>query len=330
MQRREFITLLGGAVAAWPLAARAQQPVRVRRIGAMILYSEDTPQSRKVIAAFEQGMKKLGWVIGRNLQIDYRFSISEPASAQLAINELLSLAPDLILAHSVSAVRAAQKATRTLPIVFTAVSEPVTLGFVAGLAHPGGNTTGFTNLEPSVGGKWLELLKEIAPKVTRIAFMYNPASSPALPLFYHSVEAAAPRFAVETTMVPVHVSADIQAVVMSLAREPGSGLIIPADTFLSFHLKLVTELMARYRLPAIYPFNIFAVAGGLITYGPDVPDEFLRAASYVDRIFRGEKPGDLPVQQPTKFEMVINLKTAKTLGLTVPQTLLIAADEVIE
>ena len=329
--RRQFISALGGAALTWPFAARAQQPPeRVRRIGALILYSENDPQSRRCGTAFEQGMDKLGWTVSRNLQIDYRFGISDLASGQLAATELLSLAPDLMLAHGVSAVRAAQQATHTTPIIFTGASEPVSLGFVASLANPGGNTTGFTNLEPSVGGKWLELLKEIAPNVTHVAVLFNPATNPAFPLFYRSIETAAPKFAVETIMTPVGEAADIEAVMTRLGREPGSGLIVPPDTFLSNHNKLIVELAAHNRLPAIYPFKLYAPAGGLVAYGPDVPDEFRRAAAYVDRIFRGERPGDLPVQQPIKFELVINIKTAKTLGLTVPQTLLATADEVID
>ena len=330
IKRRQFISALGAA-AAWPLTARAQQPPeRVRRIGALILYSENDPQSRRCGTAFEQGMEKLGWTVGRNLQIDYRFGISDVALAKLATTELLSLAPDLMLAHGVSAVRAAQQATHTIPIIFTGASEPVSLGFVASLANPGGNTTGFTNLEPSVGGKWLELLKEIAPNVTHVAVLFNPATNPAFPLFYRSIEAAAPKFAVETIMTPVGEAADIEAVMTKLGREPGSGLIVPPDTFLNNHNKLIVELAARNRLPATYPFEHYAAAGGLVAYGPDIPDEFRRAAAYVDRIFRGERPGDLPVQQPINFELVINIKTAKALGLTVPQNLLVGADEVIE
>ncbi|MFZ1088138.1 MAG: ABC transporter substrate-binding protein [Xanthobacteraceae bacterium] len=212
----------------------------------------------------------------------------------------------------------------------SAVSEPVAQGFIASLAHPGGNITGFTNLEPSLGGKWLELLKEIAPNVTHVAFMFNPASSPVTPQFYRSVEAAAPKFAVETVIAPVHEPAEIEAVLTRLGREPGGGLILPPDTFLSFHYKLIANLTARHRLPSINPFGYYAAAGGLLAYGPNIPDEFRRAAEYVDRIFRAEKPGDLPVQQPIKFELVINLKIAKAIGLNVPQTLLVAADEVIE
>jgi putative tryptophan/tyrosine transport system substrate-binding protein len=328
--RREFVAGLGGATLAWPLAARAQQPNQMRRIGALILYSENDPQSRRCVTAFQQGMEKLGWTIGRNLQIDYRFGISDLASAQLATKELLSLAPNLMLAHGVSAVRAAQQATHTVPIIFTGASEPVALGFVASLANPGGNTTGFSNLEPSVGGKWLELLKEIAPNVTHVAVLYNPAVNPGFPLFYRSIEAAAPKFAVETIMTPVGEAADIEAVMTRLGGEQGSGLIVPPDTFLNNHNELIVELATRNRLPATYPFEHYAAAGGLIAYGPDIPDEFRRAAAYVDRIFRGERPGDLPVQQPIKFELVINIKTAKAFGLTVPNSLLVTADEVIE
>jgi putative ABC transport system substrate-binding protein len=244
--------------------------------------------------------------------------------------ELLKLSPDVILANSVGAVRAAQQATRTIPIVFTAVSEPVAQGFVAGLAHPGANITGFTNLEPSVGGKWLELLKEIAPRVTRVAFIFNPRSSPVTSLFIRSAEVAAPNFAVETVEAPVKQPAEIEAVMARIGREPGGGLILPPDTFTSSHHKLIVDLASRYKLPAIYALPDFAVAGGLASYGPDVTDQFRRAAAYVDRILRGEKPGDLPVQQPTKFEFVINLKTAKELGLEVPNSIQLLADEVIE
>jgi putative tryptophan/tyrosine transport system substrate-binding protein len=327
--RRQFMSAVGGA-AAWPLAARAQQSDRVKRIGALIVYSENDPQSRRCVTSFEESLEKLGWTVGRNLRIDYRFDISGPSSAQPAAAELLALAPDLILAHAVPAVRAAQQATHTVPIVFIGISEPIALGIVASLAHPGGTTTGFTNLEPTVGGKWLELLKEIAPKVTHVAFMLNPGSSIALPLFYHSVEAAAPRLAVETNMVPVHEPADIEAAITKLASEPGGALILPVDPFLVSHYKLITELAARKRLPAIAPFSYFATGGGLISYGPETSDEFRRAAAYVDRILRGEKPGDLAIQQPIKFEMTINLRTAKALGLIVPQSLLVAADQLIE
>jgi putative ABC transport system substrate-binding protein len=330
IERRKFIAALGGAAVGWPLAADAQQSDRIMRIGALIVFAENDPQSQRCITSFEERIGKLGWTVGRNLRIDYRFGVSDPSSAQSAAVELLALAPDLILAQAVPAVGAAQRATHAIPIVFIGISEPITLGFVASLAHPGGNITGFTNLEPTVGGKWLELLKVIAPNVTRVAFMLNPESSAVLPLFYHSVEAAAPRLAVETSMVPVHEPADIEAAMTRLASEPGGGLILPVDPFVNSHYKFIAELAARNRLPVIAAFSYFTTGGGLISYGPNIPDEFRRAATYVDRIFHGEKPGDLAVQQPIKFEMTINLKTAKALGLTVPQTLLVAADAVIE
>jgi putative ABC transport system substrate-binding protein len=329
LKRRELITLLGGA-AAWPLAARAQQAERMRRIGVLMVLAESDPQSRRRIIAFQQGLEKLGWTVGRNLAVDYRWGVSDPEQARATTSELLSLAPDLILANAVSALRGAQQATRTVPIVFTGVSEPVAQGFVASLARPGGNTTGFTNLEPSVGGKWVELLKDIAPRVTHVAVMFNPASTSIAAQFVRSVEAAGAKFGLETVQASVHELAEIEVVLMRLGREPGVGLIFPPDTFTGLHHKLIVELAARYRLPAIYPFGYFAAAGGLVSYGPDVTDQFRRAATYVDRIFQGEMPGDLPVQQPTKFEFAINLKTAKALGLQIPDKLLALADEVIE
>jgi putative ABC transport system substrate-binding protein len=329
VKRRQFITLLGGA-AAWPVAARAQQPQRIRRIGVLMVTPEHDPQSRARVAAFQQGLEKLGWTIERNLQIDYRWGIADQERAAAATAELLSLAPDLLLANAATAGRAVQQATRTVPTVFTGISEPVAQGLVASLARPGGNITGFTNLEPSVGGKWLEVLKEIDPRVTRVAFMLNPSLSPVTELFYRSVEMAAAKLSVQASIASVTEAAHIEAVVTNLGRDPGGGLIIPPDTFLVSHRNLLVELTSRYRLPAIFPFQYFAAAGGLVSYGPDLVDQFRRAAVYVDRILRGEKPAELPVQQPTKFEFVINLKTARMLGLTVPQTMLALADEVIE
>jgi putative tryptophan/tyrosine transport system substrate-binding protein len=329
MRRRDFVAFAGGA-AAWPLAASAQQPDRVRRIGVLMVLRENDRQSRGRITAFQQGLEKLGWTVGRNLAIDYRWGISDPEQARAASTELLNLAPDLILANAASAVRGAQQVTRTVPIVFTGVSEPVAQGFVTSLARPGGNTTGFTNLEPSVAGKWVELLKEIAPRITRVAVMFNPASTSIAAQFIGSAEAAGAKLGLDTVEARVHELAEIEAVLTRLGREPSVGLILPPDTFTGFHHKLIVELAARYRLPAIYPFGYFAAAGGLVSYGPDVTDQFRRSAAYVDRILRGEAPGVLPVQQPTKFEFVINLKTAKALGLILPDKLLVGADEVIE
>jgi putative tryptophan/tyrosine transport system substrate-binding protein len=313
-----------------PVVARAQQGDRMRRIGVLMNFSETNPQSRNRVAAFQQSIEKLGWVIGRNVLIDYRWYMGDDERARTETAELLRLSPDVILANSVGAVRAAQQATRTVPIVFTAVSEPVAQGFAASLAHPGANITGFTNLEPSVGGKWLALLKEIDPRVTRVAFIFNPLLSRVTSLFIRSARVAAPILALETVEAPVKQPAEIETVMARIGREPGGGLILPPDTFTSSQHKLIVDLASRYQLPAIYAFRDFAMAGGLVSYGPDVTDQFRRAAAYVDRILRGEKPGDLPVQQPTKFEFVINLKTAKALGLTIPETLLATADEVIQ
>jgi putative ABC transport system substrate-binding protein len=329
MRRRTFISLVGGA-AAWPLAARAQQGGRARRIGVLMALAENDPESRHRVTAFQQELEKLGWTVGRNLEIDYRWGVSTPERAQATTAELLGLAPDLILANATSALRGAQQGTRTIPIVFTGVSEPVAQGFVTSLARPGGNTTGFTYFEPSLGSKWVELLKDVAPHVTRVAVMFNPASASVMAQFERSIEAAAAKFGLETVEARVHEVAEIEPVLTRLGAESGFGLIVPADTFAAFHHKLIVELAARYRLPGIYPLEYFATAGGLVSYGPDSTDQFRRAATYVDRIFRGEMVADLPVQQPIKFRFVINLKTAKALGLTVPDKLLVAADEVIE
>jgi ABC-type uncharacterized transport system substrate-binding protein len=330
MRRRNFITGLVSTTAAWPLPVRAQRDDRMRRVGVIGVTLEDDPQSSRRANAFQEGLEKLGWTIGRNLQIDYRWGASDAERANVAAAELMKLTPDVILANSPPAARAAQQATRTVPIVFVAVSEPLALGLVASLAKPGGNTTGFTNLEPSIAGKWLELLKEVAPRVARAGFMFNPEASPIAPLFLRSAEMAASTFGVQPIPVHVRTVAEIESGITKFGREPGSGLIFPPDTFTTANYRFIVELAARNRLPTIYAFRYFCAAGGLISYGPDVVDQFRRAASYVDRILRGEKPGDLPVQQPTKFEFVINLKSAKALGLDVPLHFQQLADEVIE
>jgi putative tryptophan/tyrosine transport system substrate-binding protein len=331
MQRREFITLVGGAAVAIPIAARAQQPLgNMRRIGALILQKEGDEQGSAARASFEQGLTKLGWTVGHNLEIDYRWGVNDPKSARLAVVEMLALAPDVILAVGTQAVAAAQQSTRTIPIVFAAVSEPVSQGFVPSLAHPGGNITGFTNLEPTVAAKWIELLKEIAPKTSHVTMIFNPEAAPNAALFYRSAEIAGKKLAIETVMAPIHEPAEIEASVIKAARETGGGIIIPPDSFMSSRFKLIVELVTRHGVPAIFQFKYFAVEGGLASYGIDLPDLYRRSASYVDRILRGEKPADLPVQQPTKFQLVINLRTARTLGLAVPSTLLATADEVIE
>jgi putative ABC transport system substrate-binding protein len=329
MRRREFIAGLAGT-AAWPIAADAQQGDRVRRIGVLVLTAEDDPQGKDRTAALEQELEKLGWRVGRNLQINYRWGIVEPERARTSVIDLLRSNPEVVVADATAAARAAQQATGTVPIVFRGISEPLTLGFVASLSHPGGNITGFANFEPTIGSKWLELLKEIAPRVKRAAFMFNPDANPAGSLFYSTVEAAAAKLAVETTIVRVRQTTDIESGLAKLNDELASGLIVPADQYLTSHRELVLDLTARYRLPAVYPFDYFARDGGLLSYGPEAVDQFRKVATYVDRILRGEKPADLPVQQPTKFELLINLKTAKTLGLSVPETLLATADELIQ
>jgi putative tryptophan/tyrosine transport system substrate-binding protein len=329
MRRREFITLIGGA-AAWPLAARAQQPDRVRRIGVLMNNFEGDPDAPSRVMAFQQGLEKLGWTVGRNLAIDYRWGAGETDVTRAAAAELLSLTPDVIVTNGGLMLAELRQAARTVPIVFMEINEPVFYGFVESLAHPGGNMTGFTGLEPTVGAKWLELLNEIAPRVTRIAVIFNSRTAPGAVLFSRSAEAAARKLAVEVVRAPVHEPAEIEAVMTMLAREPGGGLILPVDTFTQLHRKPIIELAARYRLPAIYGVRNIAAAGGLVSYGIDLPGQFHQAAGYVNRILHGEAPADLPVQQPTTFELVINRKTADALGLEIPPILLVRANEVIE
>jgi putative tryptophan/tyrosine transport system substrate-binding protein len=328
MRRREFLGALGGA-AAWPLAARAQQAERMRRIGALMLYDENDPAGQRRAAVFQQGLEKLGWTIGRNLQIDYKWGVGDSDWIRSAAAELLRLAPDVILANGGSAARPVQQTTRTVPIILIGGGDPVADGFVQSLARPGGNITGFTVLEPSVGAKLLELLKEIAPRTARVAVMINPDSPSSLRLS-RSATAAAQKLAVEVIVVPAREPADIETAMTRLGREQDNGLIVPPDPSTNTHRKLIVDLAARYRLPTIYALRAATEEGGLLSYGVDLPDLFRQAATYADRIIRGEKPADLPMQQPTKFELVINLKAAKLLGLSVPNTLLVAADEVIE
>ncbi len=329
LERRAFITLLGG-VAAWPLAARGQPADRMRRIGWLHFFPESDPGSQVHAVAFQQGMEKLGWTIGRNLAVDYRWGAFNVERARVIAAELLNLVPDVIISGGTPGALAFQQITRTVPIVFAVVTEPVTQGIVQSLAHPGGNMTGFSYVEPPIGAKWVELLKDIAPQVTRVALVFNPDASPQSRFFYQSMEAAAPKFAVQAVMVPVRMTGDIEQAMATMGHEPGGGLIISTDAFLYTNRKLIIELAARHRLPAIYGILGTAAEGGLIYYGVDVVDQYQRAAGYVDRILRGTKPADLPVQLPTKFSLTINAKTAKALGLNVPDKLLVAADEVIE
>ena len=329
VKRREFITLIGGAV-SWPLAARAQQPDRMRRIVFLHGLAEDDPEVQTRIAAFRQGVEALGWREDHNIQIDNRFSGGDLNQIQVHAAQTVASAPDLIVASSTPVLAALKQATRTIPIVFCIVNDPVGQGFVASLARPGGNITGFTYIDFPLIGKWLELLKEIAPAVRRITFLFSPPTAPWALFFLREFRVVPPSLAVELSQTPVHDDAEIEAAVTAFAREPGSGLIVATDPFLNTHRGLVMALAERHRLPAIYGFREFVTEGALISYGPDTADIVRRSASYVDRILKGEKPADLPVQAPTKYELAINLKTAKALGLDVPPTLLARADEVIE
>jgi putative ABC transport system substrate-binding protein len=329
MRRRDFITLLSCA-AAWPFTAHAQQPGRMRRIGVLMGYAERNLEAQAWVKAFVQGFEELGWIVGRNVSIDYRFGAGDADRMRAYAKELVGLAPAVILAESSPATAALKQATRTIPIVFVNVFAPVGQRFVSNLAHPGGNITGFSSIEPEMGGKWFGLLKEVAPHLARVAVIYNLKTGPFSTLFLDAIEKAAPSLPVKLITIPIHDTADIERSISAFAHDLNGGLIVLPSTFLVAHRKLIFEQAAQHRLPAIYGFRFFAVDGGLMSYGVDVPDLFRRSASYVDRILKGEKPGDLPVQAPVKYQLVINLKTAKALGLNVPPTLLTRADEVIE
>ena len=329
--RREFIFTLGGAVVALPFATHAQQADRVWRIGALMGYVESDPEAQTNVAAFREGLQKLGWTEGHKIRIDTRWAPPENAGPREQFaKELVALQPDVILSHTTPTTAALLRETRTIPIIFANVSDPIGSGFVATLSRPGGNVTGFTTIEASLGGKWLELLKEIAPHVNRVAFLFNPETATYAEYYLNLFKAAGATFAVKATTAPVRDRSEVESAIAKLAGEPNGGLIVMPDSFPIAHRVEITSLAARYRLPAVYPFRFFADIGGLLAYGVDLSDNFRRAASYADRILKGEKPGELPVQGPAKFEFVINLKTAKALGLTVPDNLLARADEVIE
>jgi putative ABC transport system substrate-binding protein len=325
--RRDFITLIGGA-AAWPLAARAQQPERMRRIGVLMLYPESDPQGQLRATAFRQGLQKLGWVVGRNVQIDFQWGLGNADWIRSAAAQLLQLAPDVILANGTPAAKTMQQASRTVPVIFIAGSDPVLDGLVPSLAHPGGNLTGFYVFEPSLPSKLLELLKEIAPHVTRVAMLTNPDANPAS--WFASAVAAAPRFAVEVVAAPLRDSKEIEAAMTRWGRERDFGLIVVPDPSTNAHRKLINDLATSYRLPVIHALRAAAADGGLVSYGIDLPNLFRQAAAYVDRILKGANPADLPVSQPTKFELVINLTTAKALGIDVPLSLMLRADEMLD
>ena len=330
MKRRAFIALLGGAAAAWPLAARAQQPERMRHIGVLIGVADDA-ETKSWVAAFRKRLDELGWKVGSNLQIEERWTAGDPEQNRVFASELLAMKPDAIFAFSSVAVAALRQESHTVPIVFTAISDPVGSGFVESLARPGGNATGFTNFVPTMAAKWLEVLKEIAPQVQRAVLLFNPQTAPYVAQYYQRpFEAAAPSFGVQATAAVVHQTGEIEAAIADMVREPGGGLVVPPDNFSYVHRSMIFALAARHRLPAVYPFRFMAREGGLVSYGVDLGETFPRAAEYIDRILKGTKPADLPVQAPTKFELAINVKTARALGLDVSPTLLARADEVIE
>jgi putative tryptophan/tyrosine transport system substrate-binding protein len=330
MQRREFLTLVGGAAVAWPRAARAQQTDRMRRVGVLESRAADDREGQARLAVFAQGLQELGWTDGRNVRIDSRWAAGDAGRYRTYAAELVALAPDVILASASASVTALQQTTRTVPIVFVNVIDPVGAGFVASLARPGGNSTGFTLFEYSLSGKWLELFKEIAPNLTRIAILRDPAIAAGIGQFAVIQAMAPPSFGVELSPIDERDGGEIERDIAAFARAPNGGLIVTASSGAVAYRELIITLAARHRLPAVYPFRYFVTSGGLISYGPDTTEQYRRAAGYVDRILKGQKAVDLPVQAPTKYELVINLKTAKALGLTVPPSLLARADQVIE
>ena len=329
MNRREFITLLGGTVAAWPLAARSQQDDRVRRIGFLSVITEGDPEGQTWIREFLQRLQELGWTNGRNVQVDFRYGGADATHTSMLAAELIELRPDVILAAGLSAAVALRQQSLSIPIVFLQVADPVSAGFVTNLARPEGNITGFTNFEFSIGGKWLQLLKECAPSVSRIGVVFDPAN-PSWAAYLRTIEAVAPPFGVQLTPVSVRDAAEIKQRITAFARETNGAIVVFPSPVAFQHRASIIAAAAEQRLPAMYPYRFFTVDGGLMSYGPPVGDPYRRAASYADRILKGTKVAELPVQQPTKYELAINLKTAKALGLTVPDKLLVAADEVIE
>ena len=329
MRRRDFIKVIGSTV-AWPLAARAQQPERMRRIGVLVSFSRDNQDGQARLAAFAKGLQELGWTDGRNIRIEYRWSGGDAERTRKYAAELVALAPDVILAGNTSTVGALQQASPTVPIVFAGVVDPVAAGFVDSLVRPGGNTTGFTQFEYSMSAKWLELLKEIAPSVTRAAVLRVRDVSVTETGEFAAIQAVAPSLGVEISPLGLGDAAEIERDIGAFARTPNGGLIVGSGASAIRYQQLITTLAVRYRLPAVYPYRFYVTIGGLVCYGPDRVDPFRRSAAYVDRILKGEKPGDLPVQAPIKYELTINLKTAKALGITVPQTVLVRAHEVIE
>ncbi|HTB03999.1 MAG TPA: ABC transporter substrate-binding protein [Bradyrhizobium sp.] len=330
MQRREFVALVGGAVAAWPLIARAEAPEKMRRIGVLMTVGEDDAEGQARIAALREGLNQLGWVEGKNLAVEYRWAGGDMARLRDQATELVRLAPDLIVANSTPSLATLHAATTSIPVVFVLVVDPVGLGYIASLSRPGGNITGFTYMEVSLIGKWLDLLKGIAPSVNRAAFLFNPNTAPYYTTFLHSFEAEAHPGGMAIAAAPVSTADQLEATIAALAREPGGSLIVGADASNIIHREAILRLVAQYKLPTLSVYRQFAEDGALLSYGPDSEEIFRRSASYIDRILKGEAPANLPAQAPTKFEFVINLKTAKALGLSVPANLLALSDAVIE
>jgi putative ABC transport system substrate-binding protein len=330
MKRREFITLLGGAVVAGPLAARAQQPERMRRVSMLLGLTEKDPEAIGRVKAFRLGMRDLGWIEGRNVQIEYRFAGTNLESINKHVAELIRLAPDVIVANTTSVLVALRPATSTIPIVFAMVNDPVNQGFISNLAHPGGNITGFSFVESEIVGKWIDLLGDVKPNLSRVALMFNPDSVPYFDVYLRSFKALSQQTSVEVEAVHVRSVAEVELVVAKLGREPGSGLIAASDPFILAVRGAILKAANQHRVPLISPYRQFVVEGSLMSYGPDTADIFRRSAAYVDRILKGEPPGNLPAQSPVKFELVVNLKTAKALGLSLSESFLLLADEVIE
>jgi putative ABC transport system substrate-binding protein len=329
MKRRDFITLLGGAAAAWPLVAGARQAERMRRIGVLMGYPEGDPQAQANVTALLRGLQDLGWIEGRNVQIDYRWAGGDPDKARTFARELIAMMPDVMVPSTNQVTRILQRETRTIPIVFAFVGDPVGSGFAASLARPGKNITGFANFENSIGGKWVELLKEIAPRAERVGFVFNPDAAPNVG-FFHAAEAAAPSLGIKLAALAVRDATDIEQGITAFASEPDGGLVVAPHAVTLGNRELVIELAVRNRLPALYSDRYFAESGGLVSFGNNTADLFRRAATYIDLILKGANPADLPVQLPTKFELIVNLKSAKTLGLTLSESFLTRADEVIE
>jgi putative ABC transport system substrate-binding protein len=330
MRRREFITLLGGATVARPLLASAQQSDRIRLIGVLMGWAENDPGAPSWLAPFRDELAKLGWSEGSNIRIELRWSAADADRMKRFAKELVDLRPDAIFAQTTPAISALARETRTIAIVFVLVSDPIGSGFTTSLARPSGNITGFTGNDPAIGGKWMELLKEIAPRTTRVALLSNPETSPQLQFYMPSIKATASSVAVEVSVAPVHAKEEIEAVIAAQARALGGGLIVMPDPFTNANAEMIVALAARHRVPAIYNDPFHVGLGGLIAYGTDFAELFRQAAEYIDRMLKGAKPGELPIQQPTKYELVINLKTAKALGLTIPESVLSLADRVIE